>query len=335
MTVVLPSPFTTDLQHWPFDLPFPAPPAPADHPHHLSVFGHTGRWLRETGVLATDADVSVYQVHDVPAWAVLCYPEAPLEALRLISDFISLAAQWDHLLSTPPHRGRGVEMFEPMLAVLDGGPPGAGQGPYAPYVRAWSDVWARWQRGMPSVWRERTAGNWRRALEALVVEDTAEREGRVMTIEEKTTVRDETGLQPLTLDLLERGGGYILPSSVLATPEMRALERHTGREVWLTNEVQSLPKEEAAGESNLVLLLEREKGLDREQALGLVHRMVREHTDAFLAAEAAVPHALDTLGMAPEDRSAVYRHIAGMRALMAGTVAWCGHSGRYSGPAAS
>ncbi|MGW3462281.1 terpene synthase family protein, partial [Streptomyces olivaceoviridis] len=146
---------------------------------------------------------------------------------------------------------------------------------------------------------------------------------------------DETGLQPLTLDLLERTGGYVIPPAVLATDQMRTLQLHAGREVWITNEVQSLPKEEAAGETNLVLLLEEEASLDRAEALGLVHRMVREHTDAFLATEAGMPLTLDDLHVALEDRPCVYQYISGMRALMSGTVAWCAHSGRYRVPSAN
>ncbi|MET8770420.1 hypothetical protein [Streptomyces sp. NPDC004658] len=104
MTVVLPARYTADLQHWPFDLPSPVPPAPGTHPHHPSTFARTHNWLRDHGALATDADLALYRLHDGPARAVLRYPDASAEALRLISDFISPAAQWDHRLSHPPHR---------------------------------------------------------------------------------------------------------------------------------------------------------------------------------------------------------------------------------------
>src|SRR5262249_21128661 len=128
---------------------------------------------------------------------------------------------------------------------------------------------------------------------------------------------------------IERVDQYALPPHVAETGTMRSMQFRACRELWLTQDLQSLHKEEEAGDVNIVLTLEREKGVDRLGARRLVHRMMRELTDEFLRDEAAMPGVMDELGLSPEERIPVYRYIAGMRALMAGTVAFCAGSDRY------
>ena len=287
------------LVRWHFDVPFP-PPAPAcSHPHHMQLKQSIRTFLAEHGVLVTARDEARYERHDLAMWTVFCYPGAPVEGQRLIGDFIALAAEWDHTLGQPANRGRAAEPIAPLRAAIQGCPGGA-ESPYRP---AWQDIWARWCDGMPAKWVTLTSDHCIKIFTGLIEEDLAEGGQTMLTAEVKSCLRDETGLGPVLFDLIERAGRFSLPTPIRDLPQMREMLFHANREIWMTNEIQSLPKELAGGESNLVLILEA-KGATRRDALGALRVPVEERVDA-------------------------YRFIAGMRTIMSGSVAWCGSSGRY------
>ncbi|ELS57645.1 putative Pentalenene synthase [Streptomyces viridochromogenes Tue57] len=305
-------------------MPFLPPPPASAHPHYGVLTATTQAFLTAHGVLRTPSDVDRFRRHDLAMWTVFCYPDCPLESQQLIADFIALAAEWDHLLSQPEGRGRATELISPLKDITENRAPSGN----SRFLRAWADVWRRWCEGMPAPWCARTAEHWSAIFAALIDEDLTETAQAPLTIGEKCRLRDETGLQSVLFDLIERGGGFTLPSRIRDLAPIQSMLFHANRQIWVTNEVQSLPKELADGESNLVLLLEA-AGKTRSAALAEVHRMVRSHTDTFLAAEAATPRALDELAVPVEERVDVYRFIAGMRTIMAGTATWCGNSGRY------
>lgn len=307
-----------------FRLALPTSAAGA-HSSHYGVLAETVQeFLSAHGVLRIPADVARFRRHDLAMWTVFCYPDYSLENQQLIADFIALVAEWDHLLSRPEGRGRAAELLSPLKDVTENRAPSGD----SRFLGAWTDVWRRWCEGMPAAWCTRTVRHWSAIFAAMIDEDLAETSQAPLTVEEESRLRDETGLQSVLFDLIERGGRFALPSRIRDLAPMRSMLFHANRLIWVTNEISSLPKELADGESNLVLLLEA-SGKTRSAALAEVHRMARAHTDAFLAAEAATPRALDDLTVPVEERMEVYRFIAGMRTVAAGTDAWCGKSGRY------
>ena len=310
---------------WMFDLPFPPPPPAEDHPFYRKLSTETEDFQRACGILRTHDDIARFRRHDLAMWTVFCYPRYPFDSLRIICDFISLAAEWDHLLSGPAGRGAGRELLTPLKSIVEGRDIAAD----GAFTIAWRDIWRRWLHGMAGPWRARTAAHWSAIFAALIDEDLGETAGTCATIEDKGRLRDQTGLQSVLFDLIERAGSFHIPADLLDTPEMREMLFHANRQIWMTNEIQSLPKELADGESNLILVMETEHEMSRTEALFEVHRRLRCHTDTFLAYEARIPHALDRLQVPVEHRVEVYRFITGMRDVMAGAAAWGANSGRY------
>jgi hypothetical protein len=330
--MVVPLPETIDknrLWDWAFDLPFPKPLPPSEHPSHSAIRQHTLTWLTELGIVHDERTMAQQVRHDLPSWSIFCYPNAPIDSLKLISDFASWWGFCDEILSDPDHRGHGAGFYAAPLAIVSGQKPGMVDGLYQPFVKGWQDLWSRWCQDMPEHWVQQTSEHLRATFQSFIDEDRALLDGVDFNVDQLQLSRDQTGVNYAILDLIERAHQYVLPPLVAATETMRSMQFRACRELWLTQDLQSLDKEEEAGDVNIVLTLEHEEGVDRLGACAIVHRMIREHTDGFLRDEAAMPGVMDVLRLSPEERIPVYRYIAGMRAIMAGTVAFCAESGRY------
>lgn len=317
------------LWNWAFDLPFPEPRPASEHRFHSAVHQHTLTWLTTLGIVHDEKTKAQHVRHDLASWGLLCYPNAPIDSLKLISDFASWWGFCDEILSDPDHRGRGAELYLAQLAIVNGEKPGVVDSQYQPFVKAWQDIWSRWRQGMSEHWVQQTSEHLRATFQGFIDEDRVLFDGVAFNVDQLQMSRDQTGVNYAILDLIERADKYVLPPLVAETETMRSMQFRACREIWLTQDLQSLHKEEEAGDLNIVLTLEREEAVDRLGACAIVHRMIREHTDGFLRDEAAMPGVMDELGLSPEARIPVYRYIAGMRALMAGTVAFCAASGRY------
>ncbi|KOY53826.1 hypothetical protein ADK59_33540 [Streptomyces sp. XY332] len=144
--------------------------------------------------------------------------------------------------------------------------------PYAGGQQAFVDLVDR-ANGSPPCrshphWIRMTSANWSGILNESIAEDKAASDGRALSVEEILRMRDYTGVQYVIMDMIERAGGYVLPAAIRESEAMRSMRLHANREMWVTQETQSLHKEEGAGDPNLVLALERERGLSSLRRAG-------------------------------------------------------------------
>src|SRR5206468_590347 len=105
--------------------------------------------------------------------------------------------------------------------------------------------------------------------------------------------------------------------------------------VWCLNLVDDLfsfEKEAAQGEPhNMVLVVERERGCSRSEAVDAVVSMLSEHLTDFLAAEAQLSAALEARGVSLTDRAHTYAFVDDLRSSCASSYYWCRSSPRYTG----
>lgn len=105
--------------------------------------------------------------------------------------------------------------------------------------------------------------------------------------------------------------------------------------VWclnLVDDLYSFEKEQAQGEPhNMVLVVERERGCSRSEAVNAVVAVLEEHLAGFLAAEAELPASLKARGVSLADRTSTYAFINDLRASCASSYDWCRTSPRYTG----
>ncbi|MFJ7910743.1 hypothetical protein [Kitasatospora sp. NPDC096204] len=332
LPVVLPEPGAhhEEPRLWPFDLPFPY----RISPWHDRARAHSRGWVQRTGLAPDAAALRRHDRYDMALFACLSYPDAARDGLELVADWVSWWSIWNDFPDDPDFigtPGRAEAFFASLTAVLDSPAPRS-DGPRTddPHIRAFADIWRRWCEGMSPAFVARTGANWKHWFAAYLTRCEQRREHVLLDVDEYLALREVTGAARLEMDAAERCGRYEVPDDVLDSGLLRRMRHLTAQVINITQDVQSLAKEEAAGDRhNLVIVLEQRHGATREQALTRIHSMAREHTDAFLRAEADLPRLLDRLRIAVERRTPVHRHVADLRSLMRGCVDFCAASGRY------
>ncbi|MGW5869012.1 terpene synthase family protein [Streptomyces sp. NPDC055239] len=336
--ITLPGPhvYQGPLQSWPFDLPFVPRSTPARE--RARVTAHSRAWAQRMGLTPQPAHHAKIARYDMPLYVCLNYPDATGSDLDLVSDWVTWWALWNDLTDEPAFLatpGRAARLFQSLVAVVTphhtiSTPPAPSD---IPFVNAFTDLWARWQQDMSTTFITRTANNWTGWFKAYITECANRRTRTAPDTGSYLRHRDLTGAVPLIMDAVERTGHYEVRAYILNSTPLQAMRHSTTRVINITQDVQSLSKEESVGDPhNLVLVLERQQGLSRHQALAHIHAMTRSYTDAFLDHEASIPHLLDTLDIPVEDRPLVYRHTADLCTLMKGSADFCTRSGRYSTP---
>ncbi|WP_424215719.1 terpene synthase family protein (plasmid) [Streptomyces sp. BI20] len=326
-----------DLRAWPFDMPFPS----RSSAQTRRVAAHSRWWVQHVGLADRKTALERHDLHDMSRFACLNYPDADSEGLDLIGDWVSWWAVWSDLPDDPGFLhdpGRAERFFASLTSVLTESVTesvtGAGRPRPAfapdPHVIAFTDIWSRWCQGMSARFIARTGGNWADWFGSYRTRCEHRRTGRMLRAAPYLSLRDLTGAVRLEMDAIERLGGFEIPPALLDSPPLRAMRHVTTRVVSVTQDVQSLSKEEAAGDQhNFVLVLQRQDNLTREEALRRIHAGIRRHTDSFLLWEHRLPRHLDVSGLPVAEREPLYRYVGGLRQLMRGGYDFCATSDRY------
>ncbi|MGW1530091.1 terpene synthase family protein [Streptomyces sp. NPDC002159] len=165
------------------------------------------------------------------------------------------------------------------------------------------DIWLRLCTGMPESWCADMAKDWRNFFDSVVQEAVNRFKGAVPTEGEYRANRDTTGYMRLLLRLSERMRYYAVPSRVGQDAAFQALMEPY---VWAHNILQDLfsfERECVQGDMhNIVFVLEHHRHMTRPQAIEAAVGLLREQFAAFLHAGAALPSALDRLGVPGADR---------------------------------
>jgi hypothetical protein len=200
-----------------------------------------------------------------------------------------------------------------------------------PHVAAFRDVWDRSVAGMSTHWRLRNAALWSRYLWANLTEATNRRLGAVPTTIENYLQerRHSIGVAP-SLGMVERTSGFELPACAYHQTDIQQLETLTSEIIALCNDIASLEKEEAQGDTyNAVVILYTHGGLTRDQALDRVDEMVSDRANEFYRVSPRIPALCDALDLSVTQRASVYRWVDGARNWIGGNLAWQRETPRY------
>ncbi|MFR9675768.1 terpene synthase family protein [Streptomyces sp. TR02-1] len=293
------------------------------------VAAHSREWVQQVRLVVDDSDLRRHDRHGMSLFACMNYPEATREGLNLIGDWVSWWAIWSDYPDDPEflhQSGRAEAFFASLTGVLTGSTNNRND----PHIAAFTDLWHRWCLGMSPHFIARTRSNWADWFDSYRTRCKQRRVGHTLGVDAYLALRDLTGAVRLEMDAVERVGGYEVPAALLECDPLRAMRLCTTRVVCITQDVQSLAKEEAAGDQhNFVLALEHQDGLTREQALRRAHACVRNYTDSFLARESGLPRFLDAQSVPVENRAPIYRYAHDLRSLMRGGYEFCSVSQRY------
>ncbi|MEU6672303.1 terpene synthase family protein [Streptomyces sp. NPDC046727] len=184
-------------------------------------------------------------------------------------------------MQRPPERPRPLR-----LPPLTGSrtPTAAGAGRRRSLVEAFVDLRRRTAvRGSPA-WRERFERSLAQLLAALEGERRSRCRGDLPGVERYLELRRVTGYTPLLYLLTEELLGCEAPAGVRSAEPFRQARTASVDAIDLINELYSLPKELARGEShNFVVLYAREHPCGLDRAVPEAGRRVREAVDRFRA----------------------------------------------------
>ncbi|GAB3951359.1 terpene synthase family protein [Streptomyces sparsus] len=317
------------LRTWPFDMPFVSRRSPAVD----QVAACSREWVQRMGLAVDESDLRRHDRHGMTLFACMNYPDAAVEGLNLIGNWVSWWAIWSDLLDDPDflhEPGRAESFFASLAHVLAPSRAPGTNNSTDPHITAFTDLWHRWCQGMSPSFITRTKSNWADWFDSYLTRCEQRRAGRILGVDAYLALRDLTGAVRLEMDAVERVGGYEVPADLLECGPLRTMRVATTRVVSITQDVQSLTKEEAADDQhNFVLVLQHQDGLTRDQALRLIHARIRHYTDSFLAQESELPSLLDALSMPVENRAVIYRYVHDLRSLMRGGYDFCSVSRRY------
>ncbi|WP_219825938.1 terpene synthase family protein [Nonomuraea typhae] len=311
-----------------FDPPFHWSVNPqAEAAHRRSI-----TWLRCFGVITDEESATRHLAERWGLWGGVAWPMGDAEGLQLGVDLPSLWTVLDTRLSGDRNHDELLDSLR--HAIVRPGDPGP-----IPVARALADLWSRQRRRACAVSQallERSEHHWLEWIDACAAEADSQRRAdlRTCSLSDYDALRDVTGVMQVIYTFDEAIGGYEVPSPARhlapGTP-LGAMRQAATRYIDYLNDLTSLPKEEADGETlNGVLVLQQQDRCSREAAIAEVRRMLRSHLDRFLAEESTLPDYCAAHGLDLGDRRAVYRTVAGMRNIISAVYMISVHSGRWA-----
>ncbi|MER7701543.1 hypothetical protein ABTX81_01390 [Kitasatospora sp. NPDC097605] len=308
------------------------------HPCAEEAVARHRHWARGIGLISdvptADAyPANRYELIGPDYLSAMCFRETAVDDLVLSMDWMGWTMVYDDRFDGPANRdpATATRTMTRMLSVLhhglDGVPP-----PHHPTETAFADIWARECEGMSPAWKARAATDQQSFIAAFVPEILARRRGHCYGVKGYYAVRRATSAMQSVIDLIERVGRFEVPPSAFQSPELLLIRRATADISALTNDVNSLAKEEEQGDvCNLVIVLRTEGGMSRDDAVAEVRRRVDECVHTITAMEERLPDLCTSLGLDRTGRDAVRHYVQGMKDYTAGFTQWEMRTPRYAG----
>lgn len=307
----------------PLFCPFP----PARNPATSWAERHTLAWATNWGLLSND---HAYERFATASFAELmgrAYPGAGAGMLATIADWNS----WTFLVDTQlDHEALGrdpatLASFAQTVGVILGDRPCPVDPNWPALLRALADVVRRLRIHATGPWLRRFRRNVGDTLTMCVREADHRRRGVRVDEELYCAMRPHTSGVACFLDLIELANRAPLADAVRAHPSVARLAALTTEAIYLANDLASADKERLQGdENNLVLIVERSRGLDAESAQKLVEARHNKVVTAFLLETTSCggAHLLND--------PALGGYVAGLGTWMRANLDWSRLTGRYN-----
>ncbi|MDH6228703.1 MULTISPECIES: 7-epi-alpha-eudesmol synthase [Streptomyces] len=313
-----------------FDLPFSTPVSP-----HLEYARERHlRWVRDRGLVRSDAGFEEYCSWDLPQAAARTYPYASAEDMTVLMNWFSLAFLFDDQFDAGrPDRADRVTEVARELIVTPLRPAGTPPRVVCPITEAWAEVWGHLSHGMSLTWRTRFAASWGRFLTAHCEEvdlAAAGLEG-TLTVKEYAEFRRRTVGIHHSIDAGERSRRFEVPAQVQAHPVMERMRDLAADVIGFMNDIHSFERERRRGDGhNLIAVLRRELGCSWEEAAAEAYRMTAGCLVEYLELEARVPEMCDELGLSDDERLRTRMGVEAVQHWINGNYEWALVTGRYA-----
>ncbi len=305
-----------------FQLPFPV--RVANQEVGAVTQGHLA-WLKRFGLLHSEEATHSYLRQQLPWLSMMLYAQATGARVAIAADLIGWIIFQDDLHDGPTGRtSRDAVAFNRVLFDLTLDVPGTPSPSPHPLHLAWVDLWRRATAGRSETWQQRAAGSWRTWFSVYLAEATWRERGTRLPLESFLPFRRHSFGRDLFIDFVEAALDLDVPPGILDTVQMKTLRDVAFDLSAWPHEVYGLAADVARGEShNLVLLLERERGCGRADAVAEIVRMHRAQIARWQDLRAEMPTVYDAFHLDEPTRATIERYIAGIEDLVAGN--WCWH----------
>lgn len=309
------------------------------HPAAAAAEEDMRRWLDGFGLCRAPGARATLHRARVAHCIGLFHPEAPQEAIRLLSRVAGWSLMIDEEFDSGPARTDPAACAAAVTAILGALAPIPEPGRFTvrdtddAMTRAAADLRRSLESGCPVGWSARFhahMADWMWGIYAEVVDRTAGRRPALAELRERR--RDSYGL-PWYLDLCEIAVGVYLPEAVHRLPAFRALSAAACDITALCNDRASADRERTMGDvHSVVLLLEDRHGMSPAQAASRADEMITEDAERIRSAYRDLPGQLRAAGLdGPTARDAM-RCADGYLDMVRGNHAYHRTCGRYTEP---
>ncbi|CAE6504051.1 unnamed protein product [Rhizoctonia solani] len=259
--------------------------------------------------------------------ASYCYPDADLEHLRPVMDFIIWLVAFDDMVD----EGEFCDSIEAMKHAFDI-TMNVLRNPDAPhpnlkYVAALKSFYDRMRaNASPTALRRFIEGA--EGYTKAAIQDTIDRAaGRVLTIEEYIQLRAESSGVKWAYAAMEYAHGVELPDEVHDDPIISELALAGNQILTWSNDIYSFSLEQAKGYThNILFVIMRNKSLDLQGAVEFVDEMIQKRIKEYIDAKSRLRSFGSDLDVH------VARYIQGIEYCIQANINWSLMTPRYFGP---
>ncbi|HEX5740419.1 MAG TPA: germacradienol/geosmin synthase, partial [Pilimelia sp.] len=327
----------------PFAMPSFYVPHPARlNPHVARARAHAHAWAREMDMVdAPQGGRVIWSGDDLAAhdYALLCaytHPDAPAEALDLVTDWYVWVFYFDDYFLELFKRTRdlaGARAHLDRLAAFMPESGDIGQPPGNPVERGLADLWRRTVGQRSPGWRRRFVTSTRNLLRESLWELTNIHDGRVANPVEYVEMRRKVGGAPWSANLVEHAVDAEVPAALADTRPLRVLRDTFADAVHLRNDLFSYAREvgEEGELSNGVLVVERFLDCSTQEAAERVNDLLTSRLHQFEhTAVTELPAAFAAHGVDPAGQAATAAYVKGLQDWQSGGHEWHCRSSRYT-----
>ncbi|MFD4562133.1 hypothetical protein ACFWP5_48870 [Streptomyces sp. NPDC058469] len=287
-------------------------------------------WCRTSGLVRSEGAFKWYESWKIEQLISEAYPFADGDGLTLCGKVVIFTALFDDQLDefSEGHVQECAQKVQPFLNVLYGCPAPADS---PTLLRAFAEIWRESCLGRSASWRARCLKGWEYYFSALVHESVNRAMGnhpRPLDIFFES--RRGSGAMHPFLDVLEPGAGFELTPLAFNAPQIRVLRKIAIDLVDHINDVYSLPKELARGQTeNLVMTLDWENEYGLAEARKVAVEMIETDARRFLEVRATIPKVCAALGLEATDEEDTLRYVDALEYWVGAFEPWQRLSPRY------
>jgi hypothetical protein len=292
---------------------------------------HVHEWCEKYGVTGHATTLQRFADADPARIIGYAYPDARGADLDLALDMMCFFNAFDDCFESAywASPAEGIPFVGSMASLLYTKQTCA----LSPIAEAFCDIWRRSISGMSPQWAARAAHNWTQCLWGYISEGTARHRGPEPGLSDYLTLRRTViGTAPC-FDMLERVHRYELRPQIWFHRDIRQLSDTATDIVILCNDIASVAKDTARGDTANAVLLLMIQGMTRQEAEQRIGNCITELAATYQTKGQAISDLCDQLRLDETARLATMRWIRDVLEWAGANLAWQEEISRYHGKA--